>query len=152
MEERHEVEAECLTCGNPYVSNGYEESQLVELEIKAYRRLIRRQRKSSTCDCGDGPERAAAPVDRLFPNTCYGVGVWGHYVFQRYSMYLTVGGFCRLSESCGVVMSKSTLINRNVVFLNLFGELCQAIVRHQGETSVGHGDETGWPMLLGGPL
>ena len=150
VEERHDVEAECSVCGKAYVGNGYEESELIEIEVRAYRRLLRRQRKRSTCQCGGGRELVAPPVPRLFPRTRYGVGFWAHYLFQRFSMHQTVGGFCRWSESHGVALSKSTLVNRNAAFQRLFEALHQAIVRRQGEKSVLHGDETSWPVQLAG--
>ena len=74
MEEQRDVKAECSVCGKSYVGNGAEESELIEIEVRAYRRLFRRQRKCSTCQCGGGRERVAATVPRLFHNTRYRVG------------------------------------------------------------------------------
>ena len=45
--------------GSPYVANGAEESSVVEIEVKAHQRLIRRPRWRRTCDC------ASSPLDRL---------------------------------------------------------------------------------------
>ena len=92
----------------------------------------------------------AAPAPRLFPHTRYGVGFWAHYLFQRFSMHQTAGGFCCWSGSHGLALSKSTLVNRNTAFLKLFEALYQAIVRRQGKKSVLHGDETSWPVQMAG--
>ena len=63
----------CGRCGQPYAPNGAEESTLVEIEVKAYKRVIRRPRWRRTCECASSPmEVSAPPVPRLFPRTFYG--------------------------------------------------------------------------------
>ena len=58
----------CGRCGQPYAPNGAEESTLVEIEVKAYKRVIRRPRWRRTCACASSPmEVSAPPVPRLFP-------------------------------------------------------------------------------------
>ena len=60
----------CGRCGQPYAPNGAEESTLVEIEVKAYKRVIRRPRWRRTCACASSPmEVSAPPVPRLFPRT-----------------------------------------------------------------------------------
>ena len=57
----------CGGCGSPYAANGAEESALVEIEVRAYRRVIRRPRWRRTCGCASSPaEVSAPPVPRLF--------------------------------------------------------------------------------------
>ena len=41
----------CGRCGQPYAPNGAEESTLVEIEVKAYKRVIRRPRLRRDCEC-----------------------------------------------------------------------------------------------------
>ena len=45
----------CGRCGQPYAPNGAEESTLVEIEVKAYKRVIRRPRWRRTCACASSP-------------------------------------------------------------------------------------------------
>ena len=60
----------CGRCGQPYAPNGAEESTLVEIEVKAHKRVIRRPRWRRTCACASSPmEVSAPPVPRLFPRT-----------------------------------------------------------------------------------
>ena len=76
----------CACCGQPYAPNGAEESTLVEIEVKAHKRVIGRPRFRRTCECASSPmEVSAPPVPRLFANTHYGISVWACFLFERYA-------------------------------------------------------------------
>ena len=45
----------CRGCASPYRANGAKESALVEIEVRAYRRVIRRPRWRQTCGCASSP-------------------------------------------------------------------------------------------------
>ncbi len=73
----------CACCGQPYAPNGTEESTLVEIEVKAHKRVISRPRHRRTCACASSPmEVSAPPAPRLFANTLYGVSVWACFLFE----------------------------------------------------------------------
>jgi len=59
----------CQRCGRPFAPfSGTEDSTILEVEVKAHRRLIRRHRYRPTCDCGVHPGLVTAPpAPRLFP-------------------------------------------------------------------------------------
>ena len=153
IDEIVEVAAEqgrCPRCGKEYVLHGHEESELVELQVEVYRRRIQRQRKRPVCGCSEAVEAVAPAVNRLFAGSRYGISVWGMYLFQRFAMHQTVGGFGRMSEAFGLPLSASTLVSRNASFLSMFGPLFNAIREHQSEAWKVHGDETGWPIQVAG--
>ena len=73
-EERNPSAAACARgqCGQPYVHNGAEESTLLEIEVCAHKRVIRRPRWRRSCKCTSSPmEVSAPPSPRLFPRTPY---------------------------------------------------------------------------------
>ena len=83
LEKRAEVrnpaadERVCSDCGKPYVANGSDTSELIEVSVKAHTRVIERPRWRRGCDCAAAPpEVSAPPVARLFANTPYGTSVW----------------------------------------------------------------------------
>ena len=57
VEERNPPAAArtCGGCGKPHAAVGAERSALVEIEVKAHRRVIRRPRWRRTCDCAASP-------------------------------------------------------------------------------------------------
>ena len=75
----------CRTCGMPHVENGYHDSELIEIEVKAHKRVLRRIRLRKACACPgtgaaqDAPRREVSEpaVPRLFRNTPFGLSVWG---------------------------------------------------------------------------
>ena len=78
-------ECVCSRCGMPYVSNGEHCTEIVEIDVRAYKRRVVRPRRRRGCGCGDSPrEVAAAPVQRLFARTPYGITVWASTVMERY--------------------------------------------------------------------
>ena len=54
VDERIDLDTQargCDQCGLPYVSNGYESSELIELQISALVRRLHRTRYQSVCQC-----------------------------------------------------------------------------------------------------
>ena len=50
----------CGRCGKPYVANGAEVSTIVEIEVSAHKRVIRRPRWRRRCDCASSPTEVSA--------------------------------------------------------------------------------------------
>src|SRR5271155_3897938 len=78
----------CPDCGQPFVSHGYtDDSEEIEIEVSAYRRVIRRRRYRRTCTC-DGPATImAAPAPKLIPKGRYGISVWVEILLDKYFSY-----------------------------------------------------------------
>src|SRR5438270_3706499 len=81
VREEHELPAEqcrCRRCGRPFAPlGGTEDSTLLEVEVRAYRRLLRRRRYRPTCACGAHPGVVTAPpAPRVFSKRRLGVSVW----------------------------------------------------------------------------
>lgn len=145
--ENIEVSACCEQCGKPFVSNGWEESSTIEVEVRAHKRIIRRQRVRGRCECSGGREVAAVAPKRLFPHSDYGNSVWGMYLYQRFSRHQTLCGVQRWFEDLGARVPKGTLGSRDRAFLDMFRPMGEAIAGHLRESEVIHGDETGWRLM-----
>jgi transposase len=60
-----------------------EDSELIEIEVRAYRRVIHRQRYQRTCTC-DGPSTLTAPSPpELLPKGRYGLSVWVEVLLDK---------------------------------------------------------------------
>ena len=79
--------ARCSCCGKPFAPGGYEEDkEIIEIDVKAYRRRIRRRRYLRTCACPDLPRVVAAPiVPRVLPHSSLGISVWVQILLDKYS-------------------------------------------------------------------
>ena len=146
--EEHDPPGEARTCdgcGKPYAAVGAEESALVEIEVKAHRRVIRRGRWRRTCGCAASPaEVSAPPVPRLFPNTSYGTSVWSRVLYERYACLRPVHRVAAWLGDQGLPVAAGTLADGVARFVPLFGPLAEAIRTHQNAAALRHADETTW--------
>ena len=135
----------CGRCGLPYAPNGAEESTLVEIEVKAHKRVIQRPRWRQTCECASSPmEVSAPPVPRLFPGTLYGTSVWACFLFERFACLRPHNAVAAWLSDRGLAISPGTLADSLKRFVPLFGPLAEAILAHQNKAALRHADETSW--------
>ena len=135
----------CADCGKPYAAVGAEESALVEIEVKAHRRVIRRGRWRRTCGCASSPvEVSAPPVPRLFPNTAYGTSVWSRVLYERYACLRPLNRVGAWLGDQGLPVAAGTLADSVPRFVPLFEPLGEAILAHQNVAALRHADETAW--------
>jgi transposase len=90
--EDHEIPGAqccCQSCGRPFAPvSGTEDSTILEVEVKAHRRLIRRHRYRPTCDCGVHPGIVTAPpAPRVLPKSILGVSIWVDVLLDKYLFY-----------------------------------------------------------------
>ena len=135
----------CGRCGQPYAPNGAEESTLVEIEVKAYKRVIRRPRWRRTCACASSPmEVSAPPVPRLFPRTLYGTSFWARFLFEHCACFRPVHRVAAWMSAQGLTVSPGTLADSLKRFVPLLEPLAEAILAHQNKAALRHADETSW--------
>jgi len=79
----------CPICGKPAaMMSATEDSELLEIEVRAHRRRIRRRRYRATCDCDPARRTLTAPSPpKLIPKGHYGLSVWVHVLLDKYSSY-----------------------------------------------------------------
>ena len=135
----------CAQCGRRYAPNGAEESTLVEIEVKAHKRVIRRPRWRRGCACASSPLEVSAPaVPRLFRGTPYGISVWARVLFELCVCLRPVHRVAAWLSAQGLVVAPGTLANSPRRFVSLFEPLFEAILAHQNTAVLRHADETSW--------
>ena len=97
----------CRRCGKEYGGGaGSEQSQTLEIEVRAYRRVIRRPRYRRSCECGSEPRTiTAAPAPRLIRGGMLGISVWVTTLLDKYLLQATdlsvAGGSARPRAGSG---------------------------------------------------
>ena len=135
----------CAGCGKPYVANGARVSRIVEIEVSAHRRVIRRPRWRRGCECASSPaEVSAAPVPRLFAGTSFGTSVWARFLFERYACFRPLRRVAEWLSDQGLPVSAGTLGDSMHRFTPLFEPVAAAILSRQNEAALRYGDETTW--------
>ena len=135
----------CPCCGQPYVANGARVSSLIEIEVSAHKRVIRRPRWHRGCKCESSPvEVSAPPVARLFAGTPYGTSVWARFLFERYACFRPLRRVAAWFSDQGLPISAGTLGDSAHRFTPLFDPVAAAILSRQNEAALRYGDETTW--------
>jgi transposase len=79
----------CPICGKPAtMMSSTEDSELLEIDVRAHRRRIRRRRYRATCGCSSARRTLVAPPPpKLIPKGNYGISIWVHVLLDKYSSY-----------------------------------------------------------------
>ena len=142
--------AACPKCGLGLSEfPGTEDSEMVELEVKAYRRVIRRRRYRPTCNCGCLPGIVTAPVPaRLIERGKFGVSVWTSVLLDKFLYGRPSHRLLQDLGDHGLNMAPGTLAGGLKALAPLFAPLEQALVQKLRGASHWHADETRWAVFV----
>src|SRR5207244_8284381 len=78
-------ERTCPGCGQPLAEmTDTEDSEQIEIDVKAHRRVIRRRRYRKTCTCPGGQTTTAPAPAKLIPKSVLGTSVWVEILLAKY--------------------------------------------------------------------
>ena len=142
--------ATCPQCGLGLSEfPGTEDSEVVELEVKAYRRVIRRRRYRPTCSCGCLPGIVTAPAPaRLIERGKFGVSVWTSVLLDKFLYGRPSHRLLQDLADHGLNMAPGTLAGGLKTLAPLFAPLEQAFVQKLRAASHWHADETRWAVFI----
>jgi len=142
-------EACCSCCGKPFSPGGYEEdSEIIEVEVKAYRRRIRRRRYLRTCSCPDLPTVvAAAIVPRVLPHSRYGISVWVQILLDKYNYARATHKQIDDLRDHGLDLASGTIIGGLKRLAPLFEPVYDKLTERSRQQGLWHADETRWPVF-----
>jgi len=67
----------CSECGELYILDGSKESEITEVEVKAYKRKSICCRMKRGCSCKGTPKTITAPAPpKVIPKSPYGISIW----------------------------------------------------------------------------
>jgi transposase len=129
-------------CGQPFASvSGSEETTLLEVDVRAHRRIIRRQRYRPTCACGTHPGiLSAPPPPRLIPRSRLGVSIWVTVLLDKYLFYRPTYRLRDDLRTQGLDLSLGTLTDGLQRLVPLFEPLYQALIEHSRGQTLWHAD------------
>lgn len=128
---------------------GTEDSEVVEIQVQAYRRVIRRRRYRPICDCGCVPGIVTAPAPpRLIERGKFGVSVWTSVLLDKFLYGRPSHRLLQDLADRGLTMSAGTLSGGLAALAPLFEPLEQALVRKLRSQTHWHADETRWAVFV----
>jgi transposase len=147
--EEHRLPAEqccCRRCGRPFAPlSGTEDSTLLEVEVRAHRRVIRRHRYRPTCACGAHPGVVTAPpAPRVIPKSSLGVSLWVTILLDKYLSYRPTYRLLADLRTQGLDLALGTVTDGLQRLVPLFKPVYEALAAHSRQQPLWHGDETRW--------
>lgn len=140
----------CPDCGlelRPFP--GTEDSEVLEIEVRAYRRKICRRRYRAQCNCGRLPGIVAAPPPpRLIARGKLGLSVWEQVLLDKFLYGRPSHRLLRELADYGVPIAPGTLAGGLQALVPLFAPLDQAWVAQLRRQAHWHADETRWAVFV----
>src|SRR5947209_11809541 len=139
----------CPCCGLPLLRLGdTEDSEQIEIEVSAYRRVIRRRRYRRTCTC-DGPiTRTAPPPPKLIPKGRYGISVWVGILLDKYFSYRPTGRLLASWRLLGLDLAPGTVTAGLQRLEVLLRPIDAALKERNAAGDLHQGDETRWRVFI----
>lgn len=141
---------QCPKCGLAFNSfAGTEDAQVLEIEVKAYRRVIHRHRYTPSCQCGcaSGIVSAAAPA-RLINRGKFGISVWTSVLLDKFVYGRPSQRLLQDLADHGLNMSPGTLAGGLQTIAPLFQALDAALQSKLRSEPYWHADETRWAVFV----
>jgi transposase len=139
----------CPDCGQPFVPHGYtDDSEEIEIEVSAYRRVIRRRRYRRTCTC-DGPTTImAAPAPKLIPKGRYSVSVWVEVLLDKYFGYRPTERLLGSWRLLDLDLAPGTVTDGLQRLEVLLRPIYEALQERNRQGNLHQADETRWPVFV----
>jgi transposase len=139
-------EQRCRDCGTPFTEfPGTDDTTLLEIDVRAHRRVYRRRRYRPTCSCGTHPGLVSAPPPaKVIPKTILGVSVWVTVLLDKFLFHRPTYRLLEDLSTQGLDLSQGTLTDGLQRLVPLLEPLYDRLVEHSQAQSLWHADETRW--------
>ena len=148
--EVHEVEPEqrrCPACGAEYHAHGSEDCEQLEIEVRAYRRVIKRQRYRRSCQCAAAAALLTAPApSRLIAKGILGISIWVTVLIDKYLLYRPTNRLLEDLRAHGLDLAQGTVTDGLRRLAPLFAPLREALLERSRRAVHWHADETSWQV------
>lgn len=144
-----QVDQCCPDCGLPLTPYPHtEDSEVIEIEVKAYRRVIRRKQYQPACLCCALPTVVTAPVaPKIIPKGKYGVSVWTELMVDKFLYGRPTHRLLQSWKALGLEVAAGTVAGGFAYLAPMFVPLMEAFRDQQRLDTHWHADETGWKVF-----
>jgi transposase len=147
-----EKSAICPCCRLPYEELlETEDSEILEvINVKPYRRFIRRKKYKRHCDCEKNPDPkiiTPPPSERLIPKCKLGTSIWAYLLVKKFEYQQPIHRTLAELNGNGLSLAKGTVTDGLQKLLPLFIPVYDAIVEKSVAAKHWHADETGWKVF-----
>ena len=141
----------CAQCGLPYNPfPGTEDSEIFEVEVRAYKRQIKRKRYRKGCSCPDSgihPGIITAPIaPKVITKSPYGISVWEQILLGKFLHAQPLNRILQDLNGLGLPIASGTLTGGLQKLALLFEPIYQALYLQQMREDLFHNDESRWEV------
>ncbi len=139
----------CPDCGEPFrLRSDTEDSEQIEIDVCAYRRVIHRRRYERRCTCQGKRTLTAPPVPKLIPKSLYGTSIWVEIVLDKYSSYRPTERFLAFWRLGDLDLAAGTVTHGLQRLEVLLRPIYEAIKERNPQGDLHLADETRWRVFV----
>jgi len=139
----------CPKCGLSYEPlEETADSEVIEVEVKAHRRIIKRHRYKKTCQCPKVPVIITAPgVPKIIPKGKFGITFWVYVLLRKFCFQQPLNRVVQELKLINLKVSAGTVIGGFVRIETLMSPIYKAIEERNKSEHHWHADETRWMVF-----
>lgn len=137
----------CPCCGLDFqYVNDVEEGETIEIEVKGYRKKIRRRSYARKCKCTCGGPKiiTATSPGKLISKGSIGTSVWIKMLLDKFLFYVPTYRVLDQMQLEGIDLAQSTINDGMFKLKTLLEPIYQAICEKNRQEDRWNADETGW--------
>jgi transposase len=139
----------CPRCHKPLLPcGGTEDSEQIEIEVSAYRRVIHRRRYRRTCTCEGTKIVIAPPAPKLIPKARYGTSVWVEILLDKYFSYRPTERLLASWRLLDLDLAAGTVTDGLQRLEVLLRPIYEALKERNPHGDLHQGDETRWRVFV----
>jgi transposase len=141
--ELPEQQCVCPQCGAALGPSDTEDSEPIEIAVRADRRRIRRRRYQRTCPCKNGPRTLTAPpAPKLIPKGLLGVSVWVEILLDKFASHRPTERLLAQWRLLGLDVAAGTVAGGLERLEPLFQPLYDALLWRNAASPIAQADAT----------
>jgi len=138
----------CSKCGEAYVPDGSKDTEIIEVEVKAYTRKIIRCCMKQSCSCDGVAKTIIAPIPpKIIPNSPYGISIWESILLSKFHYCQPTNRLLNQYAELGLPISPGTISGCLQIIKDLFQPIYDALYMQQMTEEMFHNDESSWKVF-----
>jgi transposase len=140
----------CPICGKPAaMMSATEDSDVLEIDVRAHRRRVRRRRYRATCDCDPARRTLTAPPPpKLIPKGNYGISIWVYVLLDKYSSYRPTERLLGQLKQYDLDLPAGTVNDGLQRIEPMLRPIYEALLKRNRQGGFHQADETRWLVFL----
>jgi len=138
----------CSKCGEAYIPDESKEAEIIEVEVKAYKRKIIRCCMKKGCSCKGVPNTITAPMPpKVIPKSPYGISIWEAVLLSKFHYCQPTNRLVNQYAELGLPISPGSIAGGLKIVKGFFQPIYDALYIHQMTEDRFHNDESSWKVF-----